>query len=368
MTEAVITEKKRGRKRAAPSELNKELGPGDEVDVDKKTGTRGFKWENQQYHLTYRGWIPLEVLQDTVKAGFPNSSFVAFSMVHEKADELNPYEHTHWYFKLDKKGGSRGARLLDVGDVHPHVRKVFAYGDHGAYLMDSYHMKEKDAWRVQFGRENLKSAGQREREIAEDITRLASEGKLKEISELYPGHYHRWHRSITSVASARGIVDVPDVSPLKQVDNHWWYGPPNTCKSTLAKEYLRGLYGEEPYVMSASTRWVDGFKHQKGFIIEETCPSSCVGRSAFFKQLLDVFPVRVECKGSSLEIRPVTIIVTSNYHPEACFNAIDAAAIVARVALRHFDKAVSVRKAYNETALESLNAFVDRRLAEISNQ
>lgn len=368
MTENVIAEKKRGKKRAAPSELSKELGPGDVLDVDKKAGTRGFKWENQQYHLTYRGWIPLEQLQNAVKEAFPNTSFVAFSMVHEKADELNPYEHTHWYFKLDKKGGSRGSRLLDIGDVHPHVRKVFAYGDHGAYLMDSYHWKEKDAYRVQYGREHLKSAGQREREIAEDVNRLASEGKLKEIAELYPGHYHRWHRSINSIAATRGIVDVPDVHALKESDNYWWYGPPNTCKSTLAKELLRKRYGEEPYVMSSSTRWVDGYKHQKGFIIEESCPSSCAGRAAFYKQLLDVFPVRVECKGSSLEIRPWTVIITSNYHPEACFATVDAAAIVARVTLRHFDKVVSTRKAYNQAAVDEANVFVETRLAEISNQ
>lgn len=340
-----VDSRKRGRE-----EVELCGNPGDDVDVAKA----GFKWENLEYHLTYRGWIALELLKAAVLAAFPQSSIVAFSLVHEESDGEVPYKHSHFYFKLDRKSGRRGARLMDIDGVHPHVRKVTKTG-HNARLMDYYHKKQKDAYLVQYGREAIQTNGERERQRWQSIRDLSKVGKVDDVLNEYPAEYFRCSRSIQEV-SLHGGASAPKLKLLRVGRFFWFYGVPNTGKTTRALDMARRAYpGEEPYTMFASMKYVQGYRYQKAFIVEEASPDNCEGRAAFYKLLMALEPTQVDVKNSYQVIRPEMVVVTSNYHPSECFTSripgrasVDCQAILARCKVMRFTKVYCDKKPFDD--------------------
>lgn len=339
-----MTDQVESRKRGRDEITN----PGDVLDLDKKDGKREFKWANLEYHMTYKGWIALELLKAAVLATFPHSSILAYSMVHEESDGENPYKHTHFYFKLDKKSERRGARLMDIDGVHPHCRKVSSHS-HRMTLVNKYHFKQGTP--VQHGIEDLKSPGEREQSRWCEIRDKAVTGDLKVVLADHPGEFMRCARAIRDIALHRG-AEPPTFPPLKSGKFYWFYGVPNTGKSTLAYKICKDTYpDEDPYVMPASLKFVQGYQYQKAFIIEEASPESCHGRATFYKTLLDLFPTQVDVKNSYQVIRPELVIVTSNFHPRECFSVIDSDAILARVNLGLCTKVYAPKKQLDDQHL-----------------
>jgi len=96
--------------------------------------------------------------------------------------------------------------------------------------------------------------------------------------------------------------------------NEWWYGATGTGKSRLAWE----KYGEICY-QKMLNKWWDGYDAQPIVIIEEWSPKNEVTASAL-KIWADRYPFTAQIKGGVLQkIRPVKLIVISNYRLVDCF-------------------------------------------------
>lgn len=299
------------------------------IDIDKKKKSgKQYKWELTEYHMTYSGWVALEKLKAAVVSTFPLSTLVAYSMVHEESDKKNPYKHTHFYFKVKGKSQRCGSRLMDIDGVHPHAAHI-EDSRHRKAIIGKYHFKSHVP--VQAGLEDLLSPGEREQERYSKIRDLAVKGDLTPVLDEYPSECIRHLRSLRDIALHRG-AEPPKLAALESTSFYWLYGAPNTGKSTTALKMCQETYPDEyPYVMPSSCGFVQGYRFQKAFIIEEASPESCRGRATFYKTLMDVFPTQVDVKNSYQVIRPEMVIVTSNYHPRDCFNPRDAEAILSRV-------------------------------------
>jgi len=96
--------------------------------------------------------------------------------------------------------------------------------------------------------------------------------------------------------------------------NEWWYGSTGTGKSRLAWE----KYGDICY-QKMLNKWWDGYDNQPIVIIEEWSPKNDVTASAL-KIWADRYPFTAQIKGGVLQkIRPLKIIVISNYRLYDCF-------------------------------------------------
>lgn len=153
---------------------------------------------------------------------------------------------------------------------------------------------------------------------------LAKQGRIDEIpASIVVQHY----------SNLRAIKqDYPQPSPPTiegLLDNIWYFGKPRVGKSVQARKdfdakfYTKGL-----------NKWWDGYRGEANVLIDDFDKAHAV-LGCHMKQWCDRYPFRAEMKGTSIEIRPQRIIVTSNYTPAEIFTCpIQVEAICARFSLR----------------------------------
>lgn len=154
------------------------------------------------------------------------------------------------------------------------------------------------------------SAAEKTKEMWKNIIQWAEEGDLDKIKEEYPAMYLRYLERLRSLAR-------PTASILPELQNEWWYGPTGTGKS-------RKLWRDFPvHYAKQLNKWWDGYNGEEVVAIEEWAPKNeCTASS--LKIWADRYPFPAEIKGGKLNrIRPVKIIVLSNYSPEQCFTQVE---------------------------------------------
>jgi len=96
--------------------------------------------------------------------------------------------------------------------------------------------------------------------------------------------------------------------------NLWIHGATGTGKSTLARKWAQRLcdkHGWRQYIKDTQSKWWGDYQNEQVVIMDDMGhqgPTPCQ-----MKQWGDRHPVQVESKGSQMTIRPMVIIVTSNY-------------------------------------------------------
>jgi len=127
--------------------------------------------------------------------------------------------------------------------------------------------------------------------------------------------------------------------PLESIDGvcgKWYYGPPGTGKSYTAR-----LGTNNEHYDKLPNKWWDGYSNQETVIIDDLDTSHTYLYS-FLKRWTDRYSFPVEMKGSQVQIRPKTIIVTSNYTIRELFSTdpkvkeVDIQALERRFVSTHF--------------------------------
>lgn len=115
--------------------------------------------------------------------------------------------------------------------------------------------------------------------------------------------------SWTAVKSYGLLYDMfADPRPIEPIDVRWYHGPTGSGKT-------RAVFTEFPEVYRVlSDKWWDGYDGQKVVVIDDIRADWCSFRRLL--QLTDIYPFRVEIKGSSREVQYTTIIITAPFPPE----------------------------------------------------
>lgn len=159
----------------------------------------------------------------------------------------------------------------------------------------------------------------------EEIWEKAKSGNLEEIDKdvLVP-HYH----AIKRIAQDNpvNVPDAPDVT------GHWYYGPPRTGKSRTARSEHPNHY-DKP-----CNKWWDGYKGEEVVILDDFDLNHKV-LGHHLKRWTDRYSFPAEQKGTTVPIRPLKVIITSNYTPEEIWqdDPTLAEAVRARCTFKHFD-------------------------------
>ena len=239
----------------------------------------------------------------------------------ERLQTAIPYE----YLGYGREVGKEGTRHLQ-GYIHFKSQRTFKQVR--LLLGPRFHIEkrrgsagqaiaycEKEGDFVEWGRRPMeakqkgKMGGEAEKARWADIIRLAEAGETQQLKTKYPGEYVRCLPRLLS-------LHAPASKPLDgELLHEWWVGPTGTGKSRTAWE----LYPE--HYSKTLNKWWDGYQFQPVVICEEWSPKNECTASAL-KIWADRYPFTAEVKGAMLpKIRPVKIIILSNYTIEQCFPA-----------------------------------------------
>jgi len=140
------------------------------------------------------------------------------------------------------------------------------------------------------------------------IIDLCIDNTLDDIIEIDPVCYIQHYHSLKRIAQdhPRKQNDLPDVC------GEWLIGDPGVGKSHLARTENPDFYDK------AINKWWDGYQGEACVIIDDMdLVHSVLGHH--LKRWADKFPFPGEHKGTTAQIRPKKIVVTSNYTIEEIF-------------------------------------------------
>lgn len=143
------------------------------------------------------------------------------------------------------------------------------------------------------------------------IIEWAEAGDLERIKLEFPGQYVLHQRKLLDLRRrSLGILD-------GDLQNEWWVGPTGTGKSRTLWQLYPSHYGK------ALNKWWDGYEDEDVVAIEEFDPEHGKYLGHFIKIWADRYPFSPEVKGSHIKkIRPIKIIILSNFTIDECFERI----------------------------------------------
>lgn len=172
--------------------------------------------------------------------------------------------------------------------------------------------------------DNGKAGGKATKRKFDEAWEQAKLGQFEEMDKdiLFP-YYH---------AAKRIRQDYMKKAPdLETVCGEWFVGPPNTGKSHTARAENPGFY-DKP-----TNKWWDGYQNEDVIIIDDfDLNHKCLGHH--LKRWADKYSFPAEHKGTTVQIRPKKIIVTSNYDIRDIFtdDLVLQEALKRRYTVRHF--------------------------------
>lgn len=215
-----------------------------------------FTFGSKKVHLTYKGHVTLDQMNEwRIKNKF--DEFQYHSLVWEEGDvdeeNATPYNHTHFAAMWHKKQQRSGARIFDVGEIHPHIQTknsiawmehIFTKYHHGfkvkkdgkKYFIEPIGIWQHsppdwsgDIWDQIIGAPSLKAAAEiidaRPRSLA-DVKLIRSETIKRKFAEVESDCTDTW-------------VEPPEEwNPKKQ--SLIIEGKPNIGKTNWAKHYFQG--------------------------------------------------------------------------------------------------------------------------------
>jgi len=95
----------------------------------------------------------------------------------------------------------------------------------------------------------------------------------------------------------------------------WYYGSSGSGKTKTAMEWL----GDDTYICLDKAKWWDGYDQHNGVLIDDFREKWCTFNRLL--QLLDRYPVRLEVKGGTRQLRAMKIAITAPDRPEAYYRS-----------------------------------------------
>ncbi len=151
------------------------------------------------------------------------------------------------------------------------------------------------------------TGSQRTKQNWDEAYDLAKKGELETIpKDMLIRYYHAFKRIRQD--NPTKLDDLPTTCGI------WIHGPTGVGKSKYAREKYPDYY-DKPL-----NKWWDGYRDQPYVILDDVGPDQGQWIGTLMKRWTDHYPFPAEQKGTTVQIRPKNIIVTSQYTIDEVFN------------------------------------------------
>lgn len=148
-------------------------------------------------------------------------------------------------------------------------------------------------------------------DLEEIKTMIIQKKSEKEIAEAHFGDYLRYYKGIREVKNL-----FSEEKRNWKMKNIIIWGKPGTGKTWAATKYNPDSW----WIKEPTTKWWDGYNYQEIVIIDDYDHNDPTHLNInYMLRLMDRYPMRVECKGSTMEFSSKTIVITANQNPKEWF-------------------------------------------------
>lgn len=167
-------------------------------------------------------------------------------------------------------------------------------------------------WGTITGSDKGKAGGEAMKKKWAKVKQLAQEGKIDEIDgQVFVCHYTTLKKIKADYAKPEPRINDP--LPQRFI---WIWGKPGCGKSSWVREFATQC-GVDLYTKNINKWWCE-YERQPFTIIDDFSKEDAKSVGSKFKNWFDHYAFKGEVKGSSTDIRPQFIFVTSNYQIAAC--------------------------------------------------
>lgn len=128
--------------------------------------------------------------------------------------------------------------------------------------------------------------------------------KLTELESSEPSMLVRHYRTFKAIRD--DALNVPNSKVLPKPCGVIYWGETGTGKTFTARQET------SLYVKDKTNKWFDGYAGEKCVLIDDVDLDWVSKNWSFCLNLLDSYPLKVEVKGGSYQVRPEKVILTSN--------------------------------------------------------
>ncbi len=154
----------------------------------------------------------------------------------------------------------------------------------------------------------------------DEALKSAKKRKFDEInSQMLVQYYHNWKK----IAEDNPVIP----NNLDKLENYWVVAPTGYGKSYYVRERWPDFYDKAP------NKWWTGYRGQKVVLCDDFGPKQCEHLEWYAKRWCDIYPFKMETKGSGDDIRPTHIVWTSQYQIDECFHGLVLEAMMRRMTI-----------------------------------
>lgn len=188
------------------------------------------------------------------------------------------------------------------------------------------------------------TGGAKKAENFRAMIKLAMNDQVKDIMDIDPVSYVQHYHAFKRIRQDNPVVvkDLPDVC------GEWIWGEPGTGKSFKARQENPGYY-DKPL-----NKWWDGYRNEECIILDDVGIKQADWIGDLLKRWADRYSFPAEQKGTTVQIRPKKIIVTSNYKIEEIFRDATLCSAIQR-RFKEIEFTVRDRKNYQEQEWEEVS-------------
>lgn len=236
-----------------------------------------------------------EADEELIKKNLDKFSYIA---IGKHVGEKSKLPHIHIIIKLKAK-----IRLAGLKKIFPRADVQVLRGTwQQAY---DYLNKEDNTWSDgDMPIDQGVAGGQGNKEKWDNTKALAKQGRIEEID---PQHYIQYYNTLQRIATDNKLV--PDTLDYLETPNEWHCGPTGSGKSRFIRENNNNIY------LKMCNKWWDNYKDEPVVYLEDFDKVHSV-LAHHLKIWADRYGFRAERKNGTVVIRPLKIIISSNWHPD----------------------------------------------------